>query len=124
MPKKGNRGRGDVRSPPESAAGNLAANAVSIASVSLSSPSRASVITLRGHQSGSDLPRIVALTPAFKLVFLTVTTITILCGVAEIALAAAYVAPTFNQQAAFEAMAFTWKTGIGAIFGLLGGKAT
>jgi hypothetical protein len=30
--------------------------------------------------------------------------------------------PTPNQQSAFEAIGFAWKAGIGAIFGLLGGK--
>jgi hypothetical protein len=62
--------------------------------------------------------------PAFKLIFLTVVGITLACGAAQVALAAGWEHPTANQQSAFEAIGFAWKAGIGAIFGLLGGKVT
>jgi len=63
-------------------------------------------------------------TPAFKMIFFAVLTLTILAGIAQIALAGIWPTPTSNQQSAFEAFGFAWKAGIGAIFGLLGGKAT
>jgi hypothetical protein len=59
---------------------------------------------------------------SFKLVFLTVVGITVLAGVAEIVMAAVWTNPTPDQQSTFEAAGFGWKAGIGAIFGLLGGK--
>jgi hypothetical protein len=59
----------------------------------------------------------------FRLVFITVTIITVACGICSMVLAAIWTLPTPNQQSAFEAMGFAWKAGIGAIFGLLGGKA-
>jgi hypothetical protein len=64
------------------------------------------------------------LSSQFKLVFLAVLVITVLAGIAEIVLAFNWTTPTANQQNVFEAMGFTWKTGTGAILGLLGGKAT
>jgi hypothetical protein len=64
----------------------------------------------------------IVLKPAFKLIFLTVVGITLLAGVAEIVMAGFWTTPTPNQQSAFEAIGFAWKAGIGAIFGLLGGK--
>ncbi len=60
--------------------------------------------------------------PTFKLVFLTVLGLTVVAFIAQIAMAATWNKPTPNQQAVFEASAFAWKAGIGAIFGLLGGK--
>ena len=64
------------------------------------------------------------LAPSFKMVFITVVMITVLTGAAELFLASVWTNPTRNQQTAFEAMGFAWKSGIGAIFGLLGGKLT
>lgn len=61
--------------------------------------------------------------PAFKLIFLTVAAIMIGCGVAQVVLAQIWHAPTINQQSAFDAFGFAWKSGIGAIFGLWSGKA-
>jgi hypothetical protein len=60
--------------------------------------------------------------PAFKLVFLTVLGIVVLAGAAEVVMAAVWINPTPDQQSTFEAVGFGWKAGIGAIFGLLGGK--
>jgi hypothetical protein len=58
----------------------------------------------------------------FKLVFMSVLAITIGSGAADIAIAYFWTDPTHNQQAIFDALDFAWKAGIGAIFGLLGGK--
>jgi hypothetical protein len=66
--------------------------------------------------------RYVVVAPTFKLVFLTVTVVTVVCGAMEVVLATLWEHPTANQQSAFEAIGFAWKAGIGAIFGLLGGK--
>ena len=63
------------------------------------------------------------LKPAFKLAVITVLAITVLSGMAEIALANVWSVPTPNQQSAFEGFNFAWKAGIGAILGLIGGKA-
>jgi hypothetical protein len=68
--------------------------------------------------------KIVVLHPAFKTVFLTVTFITVGAIVAQIGLAYIWENPTANQQQAFDGLGFAWKAGIGAIFGLLGGKVT
>jgi hypothetical protein len=61
--------------------------------------------------------------PTFKLVFLTAVALTVLSG--TIAVLTAFFANGVqpNQQAVFESMNTAWKLGLGAIFGLLGGKA-
>lgn len=66
----------------------------------------------------------IAVTPTFKLVFLSVLAITALAGVAQIIMAFVWEKPTVAQQEVFEAMGSAWKTGFGAVVGLLGGKAT
>jgi hypothetical protein len=77
----------------------------------------------QGLQPRRDLPtKTVPVSPTFKLVFLTIVGITLFAATGEVALAAMWLHPTLNQQSAFEALNFTWKAGIGAIFGLLGGK--
>jgi hypothetical protein len=58
----------------------------------------------------------------FKLVFTSVLAITICSGLAAVLIASLWIDPTHNQQAIFEAFDFAWKAGIGAIFGLLGGR--
>ncbi len=58
----------------------------------------------------------------FKLVFLVVVGITVAAGLAQILMAAYWTMPTPNEQSVFEGMGFAWKSGIGAVFGLLGGK--
>jgi hypothetical protein len=80
--------------------------------------------TVGWQQAPEARPRIANLSPTFKLVFLSVLGITVFAGLAEIAMAIAWTSPTANQQATFEAIGFAWKAGIGAIFGLLGGKVT
>jgi hypothetical protein len=62
--------------------------------------------------------------PQFKWTFITVVVITVLSGIAAIILASVWTHPTPNQQTTFELFAFAWKVGIGAIFGLIGGKVT
>jgi len=65
-----------------------------------------------------------ALKPTFKWALITVAAITLLSGIALIVLADIWHDPTPNQQSAFEAFDFAWKTGFGAFCGLVGGKAT
>lgn len=66
----------------------------------------------------------IVLRPPFKLVFLGVLGITVLSVLLQIALAFVWSQPTPSQQATFESLGFGWKAGLGAIFGLLGGKIT
>lgn len=60
----------------------------------------------------------------FKLVLLAVFVLTVGAGITHIVLAAIWPSPTENQQIAFETMASGWKIGLGAICGLVGGKAS
>jgi hypothetical protein len=64
------------------------------------------------------------LTHNYKLLILVTVAIAVASGLAEIILAAVWSNPTANQQTAFAAMDFAWKAGIGALFGLISGKAT
>lgn len=66
----------------------------------------------------------VIVSPTFKLIFLAVIGLTLFCGVAAIALAMLGDGAGANQQAVFNAMNSGWQLGLGAVFGLLGGKAT
>ena len=64
----------------------------------------------------------VTLTPAFKLVFLSVLGITVLSMVLSCYLVASGAASE-DKTALVQACLTTWKLGFGAIIGLLGGKA-
>ncbi|GCL47876.1 hypothetical protein [Microcystis aeruginosa] len=65
----------------------------------------------------------VTVTPAFQQVFFTVVCFTFLSGTASIWLSSkADLSP--QQTRVFETCTTTWNMGIGAIFGLLGSKAT
>jgi len=75
-------------------------------------------------KSKRDRARIAVLSPTFKLVFLSVLALTIMSGAATVFFAWVWEEPTRNQQATFDAVSFTWKLGMGAILGLLGGKVT
>jgi hypothetical protein len=68
-------------------------------------------------------PKPIIVPPHFKMIFLAVLAITILAGVALIILASTWSSPTDLQKQTYAAMDFAWKAGLGAIFGLLGGKA-
>jgi hypothetical protein len=63
------------------------------------------------------------LTPAFRLVFSTVVGFTLLSGATSIWLSTEENL-TPQQTRVFETCNTTWNMGIGAIFGLLGSKAT
>jgi hypothetical protein len=121
--------------------GNPIANAALIVSQTLASPLSASAINLSNARptalalstvpastvAGTSPPSGSAvdtgfISPTFKMVFIAVLVVTISCGIAELVLASVWEKPTTNQQAAFEAMGFAWKAGLGAILGLLGGK--
>jgi hypothetical protein len=57
----------------------------------------------------------------FNLVFGAVLALTVLSGLVAVWIACYWNDPTHNQQEIFEALDFTWKAGVGAIFTLLGG---
>ena len=57
------------------------------------------------------------------MIFLTVVLLTISSGVAAMVLAFTTDAAHPNQQAIFDSMNTAWKLGLGAILGMLGGKA-
>ena len=116
------------------------ANTATIVSESITSPSESSIIlpqavtppkadspvrarTTDAAFDPSKVPGAIVLSPAFKLVFLSVLAITVLSGVAQIVMASLWNSPTGLQLDVFSAMGFAWKTGFGAIVGLLGGKA-
>jgi hypothetical protein len=76
------------------------------------------------QQPITEDPAAIIVLPRFKLVFGAVVAITVLAGIAEIAMASIWTTPTEFQHEVFSAMDFAWKAGFGAIVGLLGGKAS
>ncbi len=64
----------------------------------------------------------IVISPVFKLVFLTVVALTIASGATAVIMSFVGNSSQPNQQAIFESMNMTWKLGLGAILGLLGGK--
>jgi butyrate kinase len=62
------------------------------------------------------------MSPYFKMVFLTVAAVTILCGIGQVAMAMSLGTPSAMQSDAFQSLGFAWKVGFGAIVGLIGGK--
>ncbi len=69
------------------------------------------------HKPGVDLRR------EFHEVFFTTVSLTLLSGVTSLWLS--FQAPLSPQQTrVFESCSATWQMGIGAVFGLLGSKAT
>jgi hypothetical protein len=114
----------------QQASANFVANSAMVVVTSVTSPTTVSVVDLA---TATTVPPSMApppghpvatVAPTFKLVFLSVLAITVVAGLLQIVLAAYWTTPTANQQASFEAMSFAWKTGLGAILGLLGGKVT
>jgi hypothetical protein len=72
----------------------------------------------RAHQ------RSITASPTFNVTLLVVIVITLLTGVAQIALASTWLEPTAIQQSTFDAMGTAWKMGFGALVGLLSGKVS
>jgi len=114
---------------------NIIARASTVFTEAISAPGTTSLINLSSEApsrvkatapaaNGTSTVAPISVEPTFKLVFLSVLGITILCGVGVIVLASLWVAPTDPQKSAIEAVGFAWKAGLGAIFGLLGGKVT
>ena len=100
---------------------NFVANSAVVAAASVISPRTESVVDLATATTvpptsspppGHPIARV---SPTFKLVFITVVAITVVCGLLQIILAAYWTTPTGNQQATFEAMSWAWKIGFGAI---------
>jgi hypothetical protein len=91
-------------------------------------------IPLRG-KAVSDEPAVAAapvvtvdhspstLTPFFKLVFLTVLGLTLLSLLIDLCLVVTLKSPSSEAKSLIDACSTTWKTGFGAIVGLIGGKA-
>jgi hypothetical protein len=109
---------------------NLIANTASVAAASLRSPTEESVIVPTKGRAEPPLERIredpaaIIIPPRFKLVFLSVLTVTVLAGLAEIVMASIWGTPTGLQGTVFSTMDFVVKAGFGAMVGLLGGKAS
>jgi hypothetical protein len=114
---------------------NLVANTANVVAETFKSPNEESFIYLESGRAERASKKGVApapsggrpptpLKPAFKWALITVVGITVLSGIATIVLAGVWTHPTPNQQSTFEAFGFAWKAGIGAIFGLIGGKVT
>jgi hypothetical protein len=73
----------------------------------------------------SEIPGTVTGSISFIWLFYIVLAITLLSGIAEFIIAYVLHGPTTDfQKGVFSDMQFAWKAGIGAIFGLLGGKQT
>ena len=64
-----------------------------------------------------------SITPLFKLVFLSVLGLSILCLVANVVLAVQIERPSAQVRDVLSTLSTAWKTGFGAIVGLIGGKA-
>jgi hypothetical protein len=77
-----------------------------------------------GKANGSPLPAAaaIALTPTFKLVFISVLSLTILSLLVSLILVL-YGRDTEDSKRLIESCSTTWKLGFGAIVGLIGGKA-
>jgi hypothetical protein len=116
--------------------GSALANTAIIATEAIRAPLETTVVGLpdpeqtrgvgtpvgRRRVAGEAKPRSIEISPTFKLVFLSVLTVTVLTGVAQIIMAGFWEKPSPSQQQVFEAMGFAWKLCLGAIVGLLGGK--
>ncbi len=63
------------------------------------------------------------LTSHFKMIFLWVVVITVGCLVAYVWVGLAIQNPNDTQKAILEVLSSGWKTGFGAIVGLVGGKS-
>jgi hypothetical protein len=119
---------------------NFVANTASIISEIFRAPTTSSVITTSVGYAASSFglrdvgeaarqrrqrrqpqePREFALSPIFKLVFLTVAVLTLLMFVAQLILAVTMATP--SQQTVFNLMGLAWPAGFGALIGFLGGK--
>lgn len=78
-------------------------------------------------QDSGHPERVATLRPGarrFTLVFLSMLMVTVLCLASQVLLAALWPEPTQNQQGVSDALGFAWKTGLGSIVGLLGGRVT
>jgi hypothetical protein len=106
------------------------ANTALIAAESLRSPGETTVIVPRPtDQEAVREPDVlpanaIVVSPHFKWLLIAVIAITVVCGAVQVLLAVVLDKPTELQQQAFAAMNFGWQAGLGALFGLLGGKAT
>jgi hypothetical protein len=76
-------------------------------------------VTITRHTQKDDI----IVSPTFKLIFLTVVVLTVASAIVATAIAFATNNSQPNQQAVFDSMNTAWQLGLGAIFGLLGGKA-
>jgi hypothetical protein len=77
----------------------------------------------RGGGTPFDPKRPQSVSPLFKLTFITVVVITSIGGLLSVVLAGIWTEPTEMQRQAFEGMSWAWKTGVGALLGLVCGKS-
>ncbi len=78
---------------------------------------------MRNQPKQSEKSKPPKITPAFRMVFVTVVALTLLSGGGSVWMAA-QPSLTPPQSRLFENLTTTWQMGIGAIFGLLGSKVT
>jgi hypothetical protein len=87
-------------------------------------PEPASRAAATRTQPSRSLSTQITLSPHFKIVFLSIFALTIASGIGQVILAIFFSAMSADLHSVFEGLGFAWKSGIGAIFGLLGGKVT
>ncbi len=66
----------------------------------------------------------ITLTPIFKLVFVTVTGLTLLSLLISVSMSICINSPNGTQLELIQTCSGTWKMGFAAVLGLVGGKAT
>jgi hypothetical protein len=106
---------------------NAFANSAQIIVETVRSPSQVTILDLsdsRIVKPPNEIPKVAVISPTFKWVLITVLVITVGCGIGQFIAAGAWPTMTPNQQTAFDSITFGFKAGLGAIFGLLGGKIT
>jgi len=84
-------------------------------------PPPALIVVGRKKKKGAS--KAITVSSDFKLVFLSIFAIALLSGAVQSVMAFTLPDPTKTQQGVFESMGFAWKLRLGAIVGLLGGKA-
>jgi hypothetical protein len=77
----------------------------------------------RSSPKASQLSISGVVTPMFKLIFITVLCLTILSGLASLALGIWADSAKDTTKSLIETFSTTWKMGFGAIIGMVGGKA-
>lgn len=69
------------------------------------------------------LATVTTVSPLFKLVFLSVTALTVLLLLLHVALAVGLESPSTTQQELIDTVQTAWQVGFSGMLGLIGGKA-